>query len=120
MYDHLFIHISNILTTGWPDSVHTMYNKVAKTLLFILTVNPPAPMPCPIRGRYKFSQKGPETELFKTRIRGITERPRHMIDCREYTSEIKSCDENPTKMMIDAEYCESLDHTGRPVGEYGE
>ena len=76
-------------------------------------------MPCPIRGRYFFTQKGPESELYRTRIEGITERPRHMIDCRHYVTEMKACDENPSKLMIDAEYCETVDHTGRPVGEYG-
>ena len=84
-----------------------------------LAVNPPVPIPCPVRGRYFFTQKGPETELFRTRIEGITERPRHMIDCRHYVTEIKACDENPSKLLIDAEYCETVDHTGRPVGEYG-
>ena len=82
-------------------------------------VNPPVPMNCPIRGRFKFTQKGLPTEIIKTRIRGITERPRHQIDCREYSSEWKSCDDNPTKILIDAEYCETVDHTGRPIGEYG-
>ena len=42
-----------------------------------------------------------------------------MIDCRHYVTEMKACDENPSKLMIDAEYCETVDHTGRPVGEYG-
>ncbi|KAK2170127.1 hypothetical protein LSH36_4g10029 [Paralvinella palmiformis] len=84
---------------------------------FIL--NPPAPIMCPIRGRFRFTQRGPSTELYRTRIRGITERPRHKIDCREYTSEIKSCDQNPMKILVDAEYCETVDHTGRPIGEYG-
>ena len=30
-------------------------------------VNPPVPMPCPIRGRYKFAQSGPDSELIKVR-----------------------------------------------------
>ncbi len=76
-------------------------------------------MPCPIRGRYKFEQSGPETEWIQTRIQGMTERPRHMIDCTEYVTEFKSCDMNPTKILLDAEYCETVDHTGRPIGEYG-
>ncbi len=57
--------------------------------------------------------------VFQTRIRGITERPRHMIDCEEYVTEFKSCDYNPTTIQLDAEYCETVDHTGRPIGEYG-
>lgn len=42
-----------------------------------------------------------------------------MIDCDHYVTEWKSCDNNPTKISLDAEYCETVDHTGRPVGEYG-
>ena len=42
-----------------------------------------------------------------------------MIDCEEYVTEFKSCDYNPTTIQLDAEYCETVDHTGRPIGEYG-
>ena len=42
-----------------------------------------------------------------------------MIDCDHYITEWKSCDNNPAKISLDAEYCETVDHTGRPVGEYG-
>ena len=83
-------------------------------------VNPPAPVACPIGGRYSFIQVGPKEEQYVTRIRGITERPRHLIDCLEYVSEFKSCDINPKKILVDAEYCATLDHTGKPIGEYGE
>lgn len=83
-------------------------------------MNPPAPVECPIGGRYRFTQIGPIEEHFTTRIRGITVRPRHQIDCREYVTEFKSCDDNPKKLYIDAEYCATLDHTGRPIGEYGD
>jgi len=83
---------------------------------FIL--NPPAPVPCPIGGRYKFTQIGKDEDKYVTRIRGITERPRHLIDCKGYTSEFKSCDDNPKKIYVDAEYCPTLDHTGKPIGEY--
>lgn len=55
-----------------------------------------------------------------TRIKGITERPRHMIDCKQYVSELKSCDEFPKWLYVDAEYCATLDHTGKPISEYGE
>lgn len=42
-----------------------------------------------------------------------------MIDCKEYVSEFRSCDNNPTIIQLDAEYCATVDHTGRPIGEYG-
>ena len=87
---------------------------------FLLTpVNPPAAIDCPIAGRYRFVQKGAEEEKYRTRIRGITERPRHMIDCREYETEFKVCSDNTKKILVDAEYCSTVDHTGRPIGEYG-
>lgn len=88
-------------------------------MAYLFLVNPPAPVDCPIGGRYKFIQTGSEEEKYTTRIRGITTRPRHMIDCREYVTEMKSCDDNPKKIYVDAEYCETVDHTGRPIGEYG-
>ena len=88
-------------------------------LIFYSLVNPPAPIDCPIGGRYTFKQFGALEEQYNTRIQGITDRPRHQIDCQRYESEFKSCDLNPKKIFVDAEYCATLDHTGRPIGEYG-
>ena len=64
-------------------------------------------------------QTGAEEEKYHTRIRGITERPRHQIDCRQYESVFESCAGNNKKILVDAEYCATVDHTARPVGEYG-
>ncbi len=83
-------------------------------------MNPPAPVDCPIAGRYKFTQVGSQPEKYRTRVDGITVRPRHQIDCRTIDSELKSCADNTKKIQVDIEYCETLDHTGRPIGEYGE
>ena len=83
-------------------------------------MNPPAPVECPIGGRYRFEQTGDEGEKFSTRVRGITERPRHKIGCRKNVTEIKSCATNQKKLLVDADYCDTVDHTGRPIGEYGE
>lgn len=89
-------------------------------MFFCIAVNPPAPVDCPIGGRYHFKQIGNDEEKYNTRIRGITERPRHQIsDCKQYVTEFKSCDTNPKKLYVDAEYCSTVDHTGHPVGEYG-
>ena len=41
-----------------------------KVLLSFL-VNPPVPMPCPIRGRYRFKQTGPWSELIKGMFKTI-------------------------------------------------
>ena len=42
-----------------------------------------------------------------------------MIDCMHYTTELKSCDNFPKWLHVDAEYCETLDHTAKPISEYG-
>ena len=87
---------------------------------YVALVMPSTAYPCPIGGRYSFKQTGLEEEKYLTRLRGITERPRHNIDCGEYISELRSCPDNPDKMKIDVEGCARLGHTGKPIGEYGE
>lgn len=49
----------------------------------------------------------------------MTDKPRVQVDCRHIESEAKSCTKDMTKMEIDAEYCETVDYRGRPIGEYG-
>ncbi|XP_063433389.1 uncharacterized protein LOC134715256 [Mytilus trossulus] len=85
----------------------------------VLILNPPAPFPCPIAGRYHFEQYYmTKTEKFNTRIRGVTQRPRSKIYCRITVSEMKSCTNDVNKISVDAEYCETLNYRGRPIGEY--
>lgn len=89
--------------------------------MILLSVDPPNPVPCPIAGRYRFNQNARNrSDLITTRIRGVTERPRVKVDCRNVQSEFKSCSGDMTKIEIDAEYCETVDYKGRPIGEYGE
>ncbi|XP_013403139.1 uncharacterized protein LOC106168567 [Lingula anatina] len=77
----------------------------------------PSPIECPIQGRYTFKQFG--AEKYVTRIRGITERPRVQVDCRDYESEIAICHSRDSKVIeVDAERCRTLDQNARPVGEY--
>ena len=94
--------------------------------IFFISVHPPSPVPCPIAGRYTFSQKTRDDpnskikmEQFQTRIRGVTEKPRVQVDCRNWVTEFKSCSDTMTRIEVDAEYCESVDYRGRPIGEYG-
>ncbi|KAL4235651.1 hypothetical protein ACF0H5_004046 [Mactra antiquata] len=82
--------------------------------------NPPSPVPCPIAGRYSFIQKGHVNEKYSTRIRGVTEKPRVQVACRNWVTEFKSCSNTMTRIELDAEYCESVDYRGRPIGEYDE
>lgn len=85
-----------------------------------LTENPPTPYPCPVGGRYNFVQHADkENEKYQTRIRGVTQKPRVQVDCRIVVSEMKSCSNDLTKIFVDAEYCETVDYRGRPIGEYG-
>ncbi|XP_060593949.1 uncharacterized protein LOC132748376 [Ruditapes philippinarum] len=83
--------------------------------------NPPSPVACPIAGRYTFSQtvRSP-LEKFQTRIRGVTDKPRVQVACRNWVTEFKSCSNTMTRIEVDAEYCESVDYRGRPIGEYDE
>lgn len=86
-----------------------------------MILNPPSPVPCPIAGRYQFIQDGKTNlEKYQTRIRGVTEKPRSQIYCRNWITEFKSCSNTMTRIEIDAEYCESVDYRGRPLGEYDE
>jgi hypothetical protein len=102
----------------FPIASHTI--KVRTKFSFFFTVNPPSPVPCPIAGRYNFEQKAVrENEKYATRIRGVTQRPRIQVDCRIVVSEMKSCANEMNKISIDAEYCETVDYRGRPIGEYG-
>lgn len=85
----------------------------------VLIQNPPTPYPCPVGGRYNFVQHADkENEKYQTRIRGVTQKPRVQVDCRIVVSEMKSCSNDLTKIFVDAEYCETVDYRGRPIGEY--
>lgn len=86
-----------------------------------ILVDPPSPVPCPVGGRYSFIQNfRTDQEKYRTRIRGVTEKPRVQVPCRNWVTEFKSCSNTMTRIQIDAEYCESVDYRGRPIGEYGE
>lgn len=87
----------------------------------VLIQDPPTPVTCPIGGRYYFTQDSDDKlQLYDTRIRGITDRPRVRINCLNSVSEFKACDADPTRIEVDNQYCETLDYRGRPIGEYEE
>ena len=110
------ISCKKIFLSLLPNGVHCV---LALICLTYFPVDPPSPVDCPVAGRYKFKQIGGHDEKYFTRVEGITVRPRHQIDCREYTSEFRSCYENTKIIQIDVEYCDTVDHNGRPIGEYG-
>ncbi|XP_067938193.1 uncharacterized protein [Watersipora subatra] len=85
---------------------------------FIL--NPPAPVECPIGGIYNFTQTGVKQFKYQTKIRGVTERPRVGYQCDNVESEFKVCSFNPNTVFLDTERCATVDHVGRPIGEYDE
>ncbi|CAH1772900.1 unnamed protein product [Owenia fusiformis] len=102
----------------WSSFTFDRDNVEWKYRTYIL--DPPSPIVCPIAGRYQFTQHGPKEEHFTTRIRGITDRPRHRIDCRETESVFEVCSKDIKTIFVDSEYCSTVDYTGRPVGEYDE
>lgn len=55
----------------------------------LLTVDPPAPVECPIGGIYNFTQTGIKEFKYQTRIRGVTDRPRVGYQCDNVESEFK-------------------------------
>ncbi|XP_005095832.1 uncharacterized protein LOC101854563 [Aplysia californica] len=87
----------------------------------VLIQDPPSPVACPIGGRYYFDQRSTDPyQLYGTRIRGVTVRPRNQIKCLNNVSEIKSCATDLSRIEVDAWYCETVDYRGRPIGEYDE
>ena len=83
-------------------------------------VNPRTPVLCPVAGRFNYKQSAVrESEKDATRIRGVTPVPRIQVDCRIIVSEMKSCPNDMNRIAVDAEYCETVDYRGRPIGEYG-
>ncbi|KAL3869491.1 hypothetical protein ACJMK2_042165 [Sinanodonta woodiana] len=87
----------------------------------VMIMDPPSPVPCPVAGRYYFTQNAAsQIEKYQTRIRGVTEKPRVQVDCRSWVPEFKSCSNAMSRIEVDAEYCETVDYRGRPIGEYDE
>ena len=90
--------------------------------LWLCVVNPPAPVDCPIQGRYTFLMNGQEGEKYFTKIPGgATLRPRVRVDCRpmDTESDLAICMDDTKHMRLDTERCMTLDNFGRPLNEYG-
>lgn len=106
------------------NSFHTVCSWVSfpnkKDWLYkFMIMRDPAPVRCPVAGKMRFTQKG---EIpFETRIRGgITQSPRPNIQCKENISDFSVCDKDQRVILIDAEYCLSVDYVGRPQDIYSE
>ncbi|XP_058065303.1 uncharacterized protein LOC131214967 [Anopheles bellator] len=79
----------------------------------------PVPIRCPVAGKFNFTQKGEAP--FRTRIiGGVTLSPRPDIGCKQNISDFSVCDVDQKEMAIDADYCLSVDHLGRPVDIYSD
>lgn len=75
------------------------------------------PVRCPVAGKFNFTQRGEHP--FKTRILGgVTLSPRPDIRCKQNISDFSVCGTDQKEMMIDENYCLSVDHLGRPVDIY--
>ena len=76
-------------------------------------------MKCPVAGKFRFEQTGDIP--FETRIRGgVTQMPRPNVYCKENISDFSVCDADKKIIEIDANYCISVDHFGRPIDIYSE
>jgi len=72
-----------------------------------------------VAGKFRFDQRGDIP--FETRIRGgVTQMPRPNTYCKENISDFSVCDSDKKIIQIDANYCISVDHFGRPVDIYSE
>lgn len=79
----------------------------------------PVSIKCPVAGKFRFDQRGDIP--FETRIRGgVTQIPRPNVYCRENISDFSVCDPDQKTILIDADYCISVDYFGRPVDIYSE
>lgn len=68
-------------------------------------------------GKFNFTQRGEHP--FRTRILGgVTLSPRPDIRCKQNISDFSVCGTDQKEMMIDENYCLSVDHLGRPVDIY--
>ncbi|CAG2168827.1 unnamed protein product [Oppiella nova] len=85
----------------------------------LLIAKNPISTKCPIAGKFRFDQSGDIP--FETRIRGgVTQIPRPNVYCKENISDFSVCDADKKIIEIDANYCISVDHFGRPVDIYSE
>ncbi|KAJ8952349.1 hypothetical protein NQ318_017243 [Aromia moschata] len=77
------------------------------------------PIKCPVAGKFNFTQRGEVP--FETRILGgVTISPRPNIYCKQNISDFSVCDTEQKEIDIDADYCLSVDHLGRPVDIYSD
>uniref|UniRef100_T1J8A6 Uncharacterized protein n=1 Tax=Strigamia maritima TaxID=126957 RepID=T1J8A6_STRMM len=96
---------------SFPNKIDWTYN--------IMILKDPIPIRCPIAGKFKFDQKGDIP--FTTRIRGgITQSPRPNVYCKENISDFSVCDNDQRQILIDSNYCLSVDYLGRPVDIYSD
>lgn len=97
----------------------TMFPDKAKWRYDILILMDPVSIKCPVAGKFRFDQRGDIP--FETRIRGgVTQIPRPNVYCRENISDFSVCDPDQKTILIDADYCISVDYFGRPVDIYSE
>ncbi|KAL3319457.1 hypothetical protein Ciccas_001887 [Cichlidogyrus casuarinus] len=85
---------------------------------FIL--DPPAPVNCPIQGKFRFVQRGQEEEKYHVLIPGgMTPRPWVQVLCYEYwQNTLEACLDDTKVLKLDMDKCWRLDYAGRPISEY--
>ncbi|XP_077549951.1 protein undicht [Haemaphysalis longicornis] len=126
----IFVRTLNVLEKIETGCVNLNDNEMPdiKTVCRTLDVNQelitlfsmePVSIKCPVAGKFRFDQSGDIP--FETRIRGgVTQIPRPNVYCKENISDFSVCDKDQKIILIDANYCISVDYYGRPVDIYSE
>ncbi|KAL9891396.1 uncharacterized protein LOC119638746 [Glossina fuscipes] len=95
------------------------FNNAEDWLYDLFLAKNPAPVRCPVAGKFNFTQRGEHP--FKTRILGgVTLSPRPLIYCKENISDLSVCDTDQKELAVDENYCLSVDHLGRPDDIYSD
>uniref|UniRef100_A0A1B0C575 Uncharacterized protein n=1 Tax=Glossina palpalis gambiensis TaxID=67801 RepID=A0A1B0C575_9MUSC len=79
------------------------FNNVEDWLYDLCLAKNPAPVRCPVAGKFNFTQRGEHP--FKTRILGgVTLSPRPLIYCKENISDLSVCDTDQKELAVDENY----------------
>ena len=87
---------------------NTLVQAHSYIILTIVLAKNPVPVRCPVAGKFNFTQKGDVP--FETRILGgVTLSPRPNVYCKENISDFSVCDTQQKEILIDENYCLSVD-----------
>jgi len=94
-----------------------MFDNQESWIYDIMILKNPAPIKCPVAGKFKFDQRG--DILFENRTRGGITSPKPNVYCKERVADFSVCGDQKT-ISIEPSYCISVDQLGKPVDIYSE